>query len=206
MSADPTAEPAAAPAPRQRVARAAESRLPTFLQRFVTPEAVYGLVLYAAIVGAASDEAEGPDADPATLEWNDASVVIPEASGVLIWVILSMIVFWGAHVFAHSVAGHGVRDGKSVRVKEAVGLAFLHSAGMLYAPILPTIALLIGALGIIPDAIAIDAALWVSVIVLGVLGFLAFVAKRSTWIISVLGGLATAVLGLLIILINAVMH
>jgi hypothetical protein len=42
--------------------------------------------------------------------------------------------------------------------------------------------------------------------VLGILGFLAFVAKRSSWIISILGGLATAVLGLLIIVINAVMH
>ena len=48
--------------------------------------------------------------------------------------------------------------------------------------------------------------LWVSVGVLGVLGFLAFVAKRSSWIISILGGLATAVLGLLILLLNAVMH
>jgi hypothetical protein len=201
-----TAEPDAQPARRERAQQARESRLPAFLHRFVTPEAVYGLVLYAAVVAAASDEAEGPDAEPATLVWNDASIVIPEASAVLVWVILSMIVFWGAHVFAHSVAGHGVRDGKPVRVKEAVGLAFHHSAGMLYAPILPTLALLAGAFGIIPDATAIDAALWVSVIVLGVLGFLAFVAKRSSWIISVLGGLATAVLGLLIILINAIMH
>lgn len=201
-----TAEPAAEPAPRAPVVQAAESRLPAFLHRFVTPEAVYGLVLYAAVVAAVSDEADDPDADPATLEWNDASVVIPEASAVLIWVILSMIVFWGAHVFAHAVAGHGVRDGQPVSVARATRQAFHHSAGMLYAPILPTIALLLGALGILPDDAAIEAALWVSVGVLGVLGFLAFVAKRSSWVISVLGGIATALLGLLIILINAVMH
>ena len=182
------------------------SRLPAFLHRFVTPEAVYGLVLYAAVVAAASDEAESPDADPATLEWNDASVVIPEASGVLIWVILSMIVFWGAHVFAHAVAGHGVRDGQPVSVGKATRQAFHHSAGMLYAPVLPTIALLLGAVGVLSDDAAIEAALWISVGVLGLLGFLAFVAKRSSWIISILGGVATAVLGLLIILINAVMH
>jgi hypothetical protein len=194
-------------AARADTARSATaSRLPAFLHRFVTPEAVYGLVLYAAVVAAASDEAEGADADPATLEWNDASVVIPEASGVLIWVILSMIVFWGAHVFAHAVAGHGVRDGQPVSVAAATRQAFHHSAGMLYAPILPTVALLLGALGILPDDVAIEAALWISVGVLGLLGFLAFVAKRSSWIISILGGVATAVLGLLIILINAVMH
>jgi hypothetical protein len=201
-----TAEPAAEPAPREPVAGAAASRLPAFLHRFVTPEAVYGLVLYAAVVAAASDEADGADADPATVVWNDSTVVIPEASGVLIWVILSMVVFWGAHVFAHAVAGHGVRDGKPVRVKEAVRLAFHHSAGMLYAPIVPTIALLLGAFGVLSDDTAIEATLWISVGVLGVLGFLAFVAKRSSLVISVLGGIATAVLGLLIILINAVMH
>jgi hypothetical protein len=183
-----------------------QSRLPGFLHRFVTPEAVYGLVLYAAIVAAASDEADDPDATGATLVWDDTTITISDAAGVLIWVVLSMIVFWGAHVFAHAVAGHGVRHGKPVSVAKATSEAFHKSSGMLYAPILPTLALLLGALGIIADDLAIEAALWISVGLLGILGFLAFVAKRSSWIISILGGIATAVLGLLIILINAVMH
>jgi hypothetical protein len=203
-----TAEPAAEPAPAEpRFMDAATSRLPAFLHRFVTPEAVYGLVLYAAIVAAASDEAEAAEpGDAASLTWNDATITISDAAGVLIWVVLSMIVFWGAHVFAHAVAGHGMRHGKPVTVARATSLAFQHSSGMLYAPIIPTLVLLVGALGVIPDDVAIEATLWVSVGVLGLLGFLAFVAKRSSWIISILGGIATAVLGLLIILINAVMH
>ena len=185
----------------------AVSRLPGFLHRFVTPEAVYGLVLYAAIVAAASDEAESAaEGDGASLNWNETTITISDAAGVLIWVVLSMIVFWGAHVFAHAVAGHGVRNGQPVSVAKATGMAFQRSSGMLYAPMLPTLVLLFGALAIIPDDVAIEAALWVSVGVLGILGFLAFVAKRSSWIISILGGLATAALGLLIILINAVMH
>jgi hypothetical protein len=185
----------------------AVARLPGFLHRFVTPEAVYGLVLYAAIVAAASDEAENAaEADGAELYWNGSTITISDAAGVLVWVVLSMIVFWGAHVFAHAVAGHGVRDGRPVSVAQATSSAFQHSSGMLYAPILPTIALLLGAFGALPDDAAIEASLWISVGVLGVLGFLAFVAKRSSWIICILGGLATAVLGLLIILINAVMH
>ena len=185
----------------------AVTRLPAFLHRFVTPEAVYGLVLYAAIVAAASDEAaNAAEGDGASLTWNDATITISDAAGVLIWVVLSMIVFWGAHVFAHAVAGHGVRNGRPVSVAKATSMAFQHSSGMLYAPILPTFVLLLGALAFIPDDLAIEAALWISVGLLGLLGFLAFVAKRSSWIISILGGLATAVLGLLIILINAVMH
>ena len=185
----------------------AVSRLPSFLHKFVTPEAVYGLVLYAAIVAAASDEAENAvEGDGASLVWNDTTITISDAAGVLIWVVLSMIVFWGAHVFAHAVAGHGVRNGRPVSVANATRMAFQRSSGMLYAPVLPTLVLLFGALAVIPDDLAIEAALWVSVGLLGILGFLAFVAKRSSWIISILGGLATAVLGLLIILINAVMH
>ncbi|MDQ2699277.1 MAG: hypothetical protein M3Y46_10830 [Actinomycetota bacterium] len=203
MTAEP-AHPESAPAEATLARRT--SRLPAFLHRFVTPEAVYGLVLYAAVVAAAFDETDDPDSQDATLAWDGASVTISDAAAVLIWVVLSMVVFWGAHVFAHAVAGHGMRNGKAVTVAEATRAAFHHSSGMLYAPILPTLVLLVGALGIIPDDVAIEATLWVSVGVLGVLGFLAFVAKRSSWIISILGGLATAVLGLLIILINAVMH
>ena len=116
----------------------AVSRLPAFLHQFVTPEAVYGLVLYAAIVAAASDEAENAaEGDGASLTWNDATITISDAAGVLIWVVLSMIVFWGAHVFAHAVAGHGVRNGRPVSVANATSMAFQHSSGMLYAPILP---------------------------------------------------------------------
>jgi hypothetical protein len=59
---------------------------------------------------------------------------------------------------------------------------------------------------VLADDVAVEASLWISVGVLAVLGFLAFVAKRSSWVISILGGLATGVLGMLIILINAVMH
>jgi hypothetical protein len=181
-------------------------RLPAILRRFVTPEAVYGLVLYAAIVAAASDETDPGDATDPTLVWNESTITISDSVGVLIWVALSIIVFWAAHVFAHAVADHGVRNGRPVTVAKATRDAFHHSSGMLYAPIVPTIALIMGALGIIPDPAAIEASLWISVAVLGVLGYLAFVAKRAPWFVSVLGGLATAVLGLLIILLNAVMH
>lgn len=197
MRAEPVAADEAFVAP--------ESRLPAFLHRFVTPEAVYGLVLYAAIVAAAFSESDEADAD-ASLTWNEASVTIPDSVAVLIWVVLSMLVFWAAHVFAHAVAGHGVHDGKPVSVRGATRRAFRLAAGMLYAPALPTIALVLGSFGLIGDEIAIDAALWTSVIVLGMLGFLAFAAKRSAWWVCILGGVGTAALGLVIIALNAVMH
>jgi hypothetical protein len=77
---------------------------------------------------------------------------------------------------------------------------------MLYSPILPTIAIVLGAFDVIPDAVVFDAALWISVGLLGVLGFLAFTARRARLGVRVLGGLVIAFLGLIIIFVNALMH
>lgn len=194
MSAAPDA-----PAPER------DSALPRFLARIVTPEAVYGLVLFAAIVAAISDESDA-DTGGAALDLNGTTYPINQSTGVLIFVVLSTLVFWAAHVFAHAVAGHGVRDGRPVPLREATRRAFHNSAGMLYAPILPAVPLLLGAFGLIPDTVTVDAALWTSVGVLAILGFLAFTAKRANWIIRILGGLGTALLGLFIIGLNAAMH
>lgn len=189
-----------APAPER------ESALPHFLTRFVTPEAVYGLVLFAAIVAAVSDESDDPGASGGNIVINDATYPINESTGVAIFVILSTLVFWAAHVFAHAVAGHGVRDGRPVPVREATKRAFHHSAGMLYAPILPAIPLFLGVFGVLPDEVAVESALWASVGVLAILGFLAFTARGANWVIRILGGIGTAVLGLIIIALNAAMH
>lgn len=181
--------------------------LPRLLHRFVTAEAVYGLVLFAAVIAAASDEeAEAAADEDPTLVLNDVTYVISDSTSVLVWAALSAVVFWGAHVFAHAVAGHGVHDGEPISVGLATKRAFHHAAGMLYAPILPSIPLLLGALNLIPYDTAVDAALWTTMGLLGVLGFLAFTARRSNIIIRILGGLGTAFLGLVIIIINALLH
>lgn len=183
----------------------ADSPLPRLLQRFVTPEAVYGLVLFAAIVAAVSDEADEGSAE-ATIELNGATTMVSASVIILIWVTMSTIVFWGAHVFAHAVAGHGMRDGEEIKLRRAIGEAFHRSAGMLYAPIIPAIPLVLGAFGVISDDAAVEITLWTAVAVLAVLGFLAFVARHAHIVIAILGGLGTAVLGLVIIFMNAIMH
>lgn len=177
--------------------------LPRFLHRVVTPEAVYGLVLYATIVAAASTAAE---AGKPKLVLGDFTFHLDDAVAVLIWVVASVVVFWAAHVFAHAVAAHGIHEGEAVTVGEATRRALGHSAGMLYAPILPTIAIVLGALDIIPDGVVFQAALWISVALLGILGFLAFTARRARIGVRVLGGLVIAGLGLVIIIVNALMH
>jgi hypothetical protein len=179
-------------------------RLPTFLSRYVTPEAVYASVLFAAVVAAASDEEPSPVDN--TIVINDVTLHPSESAVVLLWAGLSMVVFWAAHVFAHAVASHGVHDGKPVTVGEATGLAFRRAAGMLYAPLLPSIPLWLGAFGVIGYDDAISWTLNATMIVLGVLGFLAFTARGANWAARIFGGLGTSLLGLVIILINALLH
>lgn len=185
---------------------AREGRLSRILHRLVTPEAVYGLVLYAAVLAAVSGEADEPDAEDPTLVLNEHVVTLTDSTAILIWVWMTTIVFWAAHVFAHAVAGHGVHDGKEIGLRRATGQAFRHAAGMLYAPLVPSVALLLGAFGVLSDPVAVDSALWITAGLLGLLGFLAFIARGSKIIIAILGGLGTALLGLVMIVLNAVMH
>jgi hypothetical protein len=156
-------------------------------EHFVTPDAVYGLILYAALIGAVSDD------DSNALE-------------VLIFSGISLIVFWGAHVFAGAIAGHGVKDGTTVTLGHATARAIGHSSGMLYAAILPSVALLLGVFSLISTDDAVSLALLVAMIVLGVLGYNAFAQRGSHVAIRILGALGTALFGLFMIILNIAVH
>jgi hypothetical protein len=156
-------------------------------EHFVTPDAVYGLILYAALIGAVSDD------DSNSLE-------------VLIFSGISLVVFWGAHVFAGTIAGHGVKDGTEVRLGRATARAIGHSSGMLYAAILPSIVLLLGVFKVLSTDDAVSLALLAAMIVLGVLGYNAFAQRGSHVIVRILGAIGTAMFGLLMIVLNIAVH
>ncbi len=151
--------------------------------RFVSADAVYGLILYSALIAAVSDD------DSSSLE-------------VLFVSIGSLLVFWGAHLFAGTVAGHGA----DIRLGTAFRAAFAGSLGMLYAVVFPSVPLLFGAAGLISADDAVSASLVVSIIVLGVLGYNSFAKRKSHMVIRIVGALATAAFGLLAILLNIVVH
>lgn len=155
--------------------------------RLVTPDAVYGTILYAALIGAVSDDDES-------------------ALDVFVVSAASLIIFWGAHVFAGTVATHGVKDGESIRLRTAIGRSIGHSSGMLWASILPSLSLVLGAVHLIPTDDAVSLALLVSTVILGVLGYRAFSQRRSPVAIRILGGVGTALFGALMILLNIIVH
>ncbi|CAN5475921.1 hypothetical protein BH10ACT7_BH10ACT7_17770 [soil metagenome] len=148
----------------------------------LTPDAVYGLILYSAVIAAVSDE------DSNSIE-------------ILLFSVITLVIFWMAHVFAGTVAGHG-----DVRLRDAFRRSLGHSSGMLWAAILPSVPLILGAAHVMKTDDATSLALLVAMIVLGVLGYRSFAVRQAPVIVRVLGALGTAFFGMLIIILNYIVH
>ena len=156
-------------------------------EHFVTADAIYGLILYSALVGGVSDD------DSNALE-------------VLLISAVSLVIFWGAHVFAGTIANHGMKDGAEVRLGSAFRGAVAHSSGMLWAAILPSVALLLGVVRLVSTDDAVSLAMLIATLQLGVLGYQAFAQRRSGIPVRILGGLGTALFGFFMILLNIAVH
>lgn len=155
---------------------------PWLRERFASPEAVYGLILYSALIAAVSDD-ETDSAD------------------VLITAVVTLLIFYLAHVFATTLASHGERG-----FGKAVAHAIHHSSGMLYASIPPTIPLLAGAIGRIDADDAVGLSLIVASLVLGVLGYSAYAQRGAPVWLRLLGAVGTMVFGFVVFTLNALVH
>lgn len=121
-------------------------------------------------------------------------------------VLATTVVFWLAHVFATAVSHLGnVADGKAP-FRESFRYALGHSAGMLFASVVPLGIILLGVLNIARDSVVLWTALWVDVLLLGLLGY--FSAARWTRVTSMrlMVGSGTALLGVCIVALKAFMH
>lgn len=161
--------------------------LPRVRTGFITEESVYGVVLVSGMV------------------------VVAGGYGATSWqtflsVIGTVLVFWAAHVYAGTVAGHGVVEGDETSLSTALRRSVRRSLGFLLSALLPCSVLLLGALRVVPDSWAMWTALWLGVIVLAVLGFSAFTVRGSSWPVRIAGALGTAAFGFVMILLKAVIH
>lgn len=137
----------------------ARSTLP-FRGRFsgtplVTDESVYGTILVSGMVVASG----GHDAT----SWE-----------TFLRVVGTVLVFWCAHVYAGTVAGHNESAKDGATLGSAFRESFHRSLGFIISAALPCLVLLLGALRVVPDGIA----LWLGVVILGFLGYSAF-ARRG---------------------------
>lgn len=152
-----------------------------------TGEGVYGLILVSGLIATASSA---------------------QASSfrVLLFVAVTLGVFWLAHVYSGVVGGHGRvgSDGNPTPLRAAIRTSVRESRGMLLAAVLPAGALLLGVFGILHDRTANWAALWVCVAVLALLGYRSYRQRGAALHVRLLGALATASFGLIIILAKAI--
>lgn len=121
-------------------------------------------------------------------------------------VITTVIVFWAAHVYAGTVAGHGVTPGDQTTLSTAFKESLHRSLGFLLSALPPSAVLLLGTLRLVPDALAVWTALWLGVVILGILGYRAFALRGSSWPLRILGCLGTAAFGVPMILLKAFIH
>ena len=163
------------------------SRLRLVHTHFATDEGVYGVILVAGMIVASGSTKS-------------------TALAVFAAVVGTVIVFWAAHVYAGTVAHHGFEDGRIVGIRASFRAALRRSWGLLVSALIPCAILLLGALHLIPDLTAVWIALWTCVAVLAVLGYIAFARRRARWYVRVLGAMATAGFGVVMILLKAWIH
>ncbi|MFE6736494.1 hypothetical protein [Microbacterium sp. NPDC057650] len=154
---------------------------------FATEEAVYGVILVAGMIAVSG--AHG--ATSLKVFWT---------------VLVTVIVFWLAHLYAGTVAGHGLDRDRVVSLGESFRVALRRSLGLLLSSLIPLLILLMGSARLISDKLTIWLALWMCVAVLAVLGYIAFRRRGAPWYIRLLGALTTAAFGVVIILAKALIH
>jgi hypothetical protein len=155
---------------------------------FVTEESVYGVILVSGMIVVAG----GPESNSFAVFWK---------------VVGTVIVFWAAHVYAGTVARHGGLDDEiQLSLAEAFRASMRRSLGLLASAMIPSFILLLGATRAVPDQVAIWAALWAGVVVLAVLGWIAFTRRGSSWLGRIAGSLGTAAFGIVMILMKSFIH
>ncbi|MFJ8893301.1 hypothetical protein ACIRCZ_01825 [Leifsonia sp. NPDC102414] len=154
---------------------------------FITEESVYGTVLVNGMIVAAG--AHGAS-----------------SMSVFVSVITTVVVFWAAHVYSGTIAGHGVDMGKRAPLSVSLNRSLRRSVGFLTSAIPPSVVLLLGALRIVDDTVALWVALWLGVAILAVLGFTVFALRGDSWPIRILGAVCTALFGVAMIILKAIIH
>ena len=149
---------------------------------FAGPSAVYGLILYSALIAGVSDDST-------------------DSAEVLLVSLFSLTIFFIAHVFAHTLSDHG-----ELGFRKAFSGGIGPSAGMLYAAIPSTLVLILGATTRMDAEDAVGIALIIANIELGILGYSAYAQRGAGHFVRILGAAGTAFLGFLITVLNYVVH
>jgi len=156
-------------------------RLPANVSR-----AIYGQILVTSLVGALSEDSE------------------IEAGYILVSVVVTMLIFWLAHVYAEAMS-RGLEAGRHLGWAEVRGLA----AGewpLVQAAFPTAIVLALGAIGVFSTETAVGLAIAVGVVALFTWGLAIGRASGSSWAVALLGAAISAGFGLVVVGLKAVVH
>ncbi|QIZ98417.1 MULTISPECIES: hypothetical protein [unclassified Leifsonia] len=170
--------------PRPRTANAALRRARV---DYITEESVYGTVLVSGMIVAAGS-------------YHATSMQ------VFLTVLTTVIVFWAAHVYAGTIAGHGVEEEGGGGLSASFQRSLRRSVGFLTSAVPPSFVLLLGGLRVVDDTVALWTALWLGVAILAVLGYIVFALRGDSWPVRIIGSITTALFGIAMIVLKAVIH
>ena len=121
---------------------------------------------------------------------------------VLITVIVTVAVFYAAHVYAGAVARLAA-VGRAGHLRQSLAHAAKQSSGLLVAAIVPVFILALGTTHVISDNIANWTALIVNTVLLAVMGWIAISRWNPSWAARVIGSIVAASFGVVLILLKA---
>ena len=118
----------------------------------------------------------------------------------------TVVVVWIGHVFSETVAkGFNVHP-RPTPLRQLFHDALVDSVGVLVAAVLPLIFLLLGVFGVLNEYFAYWLSLGISVVALGVVGWMLLAHRGSRWPLRLVGALATAALGVVVVALKALVH
>jgi len=146
--------------------------------------AIYGTIVASAVIAATAAGGKSP-------------ALIMAAT------VATLLVFWLAHVYADFL-DHGLRHGRSDL--KVLGSIMVQELSMLVAPALSILFLLLGALGVLEEALAVGLALWNGVVQLVGWGIDVGRRRGQAWPAALLTGLVNGAFGVVIVLLEVQLH
>jgi len=159
---------------------------PKVTRILMSEEAIYGLILVSGMI---------------VVSYNLTGTSL----SALITVVVTVIVFFCAHVYAGALARLAATDGKA-GLPESLRGAVHHSLGMLIISLAPVAVLLLGVTRVVPDDLAVWCALFIDALALGILGWLAVAKWTRHWWLRLASALVTAAFGGILIVMKAFIH
>lgn len=168
--------------PDRPFATAAQLRLGQIL---MSEESIYGLILVSGMIVVSRS-------------------LVGTSLNALITVIVTVIVFFAAHVYAGALAR--LASSRNATLGASLRAAAHHSEGMLLVSLIPIGVLVLGVTRTVDDDLAIWTALLVDTVLLGLLGWVAMSRWTSRFWPRLWGTLITAGFGVVIIVLKVFVH